>query len=1374
MQTGNTKRFYLTIICILFGYSLFSQIADYQFSTLSRKNGLPTDLVHCGLMDSQGFMWLGTHKGLARWDGADFKLYNSNTADDYYFQNCIFYDLKEDKEGFLWFATIGEGIFRYDPENEHLEHFIPPSNLINPTERSNNVTSLYIDDDGIVWLGTFTCGFFRFDYTTKEFTNIPLKEKLEHTDEGFRLNTVQDIIGDINNPAVLWVAGNDGLYRYHKKTKKLDYFPSTSPGTSTMSCQKLFMEDPNSLWIGTYGAGLIRFDVKKEEWNYNLPQQQAFFNAKYGSANIVLGIESKSSEELWVNTLDLGFGTFNKRTQEFQFLASELGNRGDNYFQEGRNIYVDPIKRVWVFDYESAVGILAPSNKLFDYYPLDLGDCYDGEYKGITNFAFDSCRNQTYITGRGCHAFYIVDEAYNLKSQIKIAGEINPFQLYETVLVDHACQVWVGGLHTSKEQEETPRRPSLYKLNQENQFLEPVSLSSVVEAGIQQRDVRKLYEDSKNRLWLGLNQATLAHLDWEKNKVYTYNFAEFLGNEGFKSIAILDILESGGLLYLATEDAGMLSFDPSTGVFEQLYQVREGEPVMDTRTTGVSAGPNGDIWVSSSVGVYPLFSIKKLDLSQLIETSPVDELQIDDQNNIWVTTQDGLYYFNQDIERFPVRFSSEDGLKDNFFRGLGFKQLSNGTFLIGQQNGFCRFNPESSSDPELSPKLALTSFKVFQEEKQFEKDKPFLEEIELAYDQNFITLGLAILKSDPLDRRWLAYQMEGVDKDWVYPGTFKNSVDYTDLGPGHYTFKFKGGVYDGAWNYAEQELKIVITPPWWKTWWAYVIYVAIGIAILFALRQYDMRRLSAKNEVKRLSELDRLKTNLYTNITHEFRTPLTVIQGMADQLDDKTKAKDLILRNSKNLLRLVTQMLDMAKIESGNMKLQFIRQDIVPFLRYLTESFHSYAETKHIQLSFYSEVKSLEMDYEPDKLQHIVSNLLSNAIKFTPEHGQVILHVKGLNGNQDVQVKVQDSGIGIPQSFRSKIFDRFFQVEDSQTNHTTGTGIGLSLTKELVELMNGTIAVESEENVGTEFFVTLPVKQAGEVKDMRHEATPAIEASLPQAGVGAREVYSDLDEPANGTADRPLLLIIEDSPDVAFYIKTCLQEEYEIRIAENGQLGIDKALEIIPDIIISDVMMPKKNGYQVTQELKNDKRTSHIPIILLTAKADMSSRLEGLERGADAYLSKPFHKKELLIRLRSLIKLRQKMQARYNNVEVEIPPATEDVGLQIEDAFLKEVREVVEANLNDTEFNVSLLCREIGVSQSQLYRKVKALTNQSIASHIRTIRLQHGKRLLETTDYTVSEVAYEVGFKDPFYFSKTFSQAYGYPPSETRSVNGTS
>lgn len=521
-------------------------------------------------------------------------------------------------------------------------------------------------------------------------------------------------------------------------------------------------------------------------------------------------------------------------------------------------------------------------------------------------------------------------------------------------------------------------------------------------------------------------------------------------------------------------------------------------------------------------------------------------------------------------------------------------------------------------------------------------------------------------------------------------------------------------------------------------------------------------KLRLEERAVQLKELDEFKSRFYTNITHEFRTPLTVVKGMAEQIKGQDQVRKLISRNSDRLLQMINQLLDLSRLEQNRLGIKYQQSDIILYLQYLTESCHSLSNDKKINLAFFSMEERLLMDFDEDLIQQIMINLLSNAIKFTPEFGSVKVIVKKAEQAPDLlEILVKDTGRGIPPEEQSRIFDRFYQVDSSNTRTSEGSGIGLALVKELVRLLSGSIEVESEIGRGTTFRLQLPIQNKAQLVTQNLEVIASPMMLEP-------EQKSTASVPENGLTnpDSPLLLVIEDNIDLTDYIFSCLDQDYNLVNALNGQEGIDKAFEVIPDVILCDVMMPEVDGFEVCRQLKSDRRTSHIPIILLTAKATQEDKNLGFSHGADAYLTKPFDRTELLLRLRNLTiqskQLRERLAAKE---EAEKGIEVQD---QKEASFLQEVDDCIKQNFDNELFDTNFLCRALAMSRTQLHRKLKALTDQSTANYIRSKRLAEAHRLLKETDLPIGEIADRVGFKDFSHFSRSFSKAFNIRPSDLR------
>jgi len=701
------------------------------------------------------------------------------------------------------------------------------------------------------------------------------------------------------------------------------------------------------------------------------------------------------------------------------------------------------------------------------------------------------------------------------------------------------------------------------------------------------------------------------------------------------------------------------------------------------------------------------------------------------------------------------------------------------------KSGIHAFHPEQIRKDSIRPRVYLTGFKVLNKPHELGKAPELVQEIRLPFVSNnvlsFEFAAVHFIRSTDVQFR---HKLEGFESDWVETPSTERWATYTNLSPGTYTFSVLAANADGFWTNEHEGLKIrlVIEPPWHRTWLAYLLYLAAALALLFGIRRYELRRHLAQAEAQRLKELDLAKSRLYTNITHEFRTPLTVILGMEEQLRKDPGAwldegLRLIRRNGKQLLLLVNQLLDLAKLESGSLPLQLVQGDVVRYLHYLTESFHSYADSKDIRLHFRSDFAELTMDHDPEKLQTVVSNLLSNAIKFTPAGGDVYVDVRLPNNLARLQVRaeiahrdssiiiqISDTGPGIAPEHLPPIFDRFFQADDSHSRAGTGTGIGLALVKELVRLMGGDISVESEPGKGARFSMHLPVARTADNistdEQTQHDAAFA-ETILPVPETATALLPAD-------SGDRYTVLLVEDNPDVIVYLSSVLALHYRIETAKNGQEGIEKAFELVPDIIVSDVMMPGKDGFELCRTLKSDERSSHIPIVLLTAKSDQPSKIEGLRYGADAYLAKPFHQEELLVRLEKLIEVRRRLQERFQQTGSVRTAALQRPAQNLDDVFLQKIVRTVEAQMSDEEFGMPELCRALHMSRTNLFRKLKAVTGKTATDLIRSLRLEKAKELLETAEMNVTEVSDAVGFRSPNYFSRVFQEAFGVALSAVR------
>ncbi|HMQ07440.1 MAG TPA: response regulator [Saprospiraceae bacterium] len=741
---------------------------------------------------------------------------------------------------------------------------------------------------------------------------------------------------------------------------------------------------------------------------------------------------------------------------------------------------------------------------------------------------------------------------------------------------------------------------------------------------------------------------------------------------------------------------------------------------------------------------------------------------IEDGEMIWIGTQYGLCRLN--IPTGVTRnFYLENGLSHNEFNTESVLKGSDGKYYFGGLKGVNAFYPEEleSSSLPVPPFLHLNRITKYDTKNDKLIDLSLTrvmgrEKLLLEPNDRSLVFEFSVNSYVNPPRNKYLYFLEGWENKWVN-NTFDGKAAYQYLPSGSYIFRVIA--FDPFGNKALNEIEIPVYIPkiWYLRWWAFTLYFVLFTGLFLFIYRIRLRQHLDRQKSIRLQELDAWKTKLYTNITHEFRTPLTVILGLSDEMSrdpeiktsqNNLRAIDLIHRNGKSLLVLINQLLDLSRLEADKMSLNYIQADIIRYLRYLSGSFISLAAQKNVTLTFYSKEDSFIMDFDPTVLLNIYSNLLSNAIKFTPEGGKIF--IRTFNANQIFQMEIQDTGIGIADEYLPFIFERFYQVFKQGKYQNVGTGIGLTLVKEWIKVLGGSISVKSKQNQGSTFTILIPVTNMAPI-DSNYD------------------IYENLDErsPTNTSVfnknkipkrELPVLLLVEDNPDVAEYITGSLNEMYQVLHATEGQEGIEYAIQYIPDLIVCDLMMPGKDGYYLTEHLKNDIRTSHIPIILLTARADLDSRLKGLNLGADDYLTKPFNKDELMLRLRNLLDQQRRMQSKYfkqNGFENEYLVETYDP----ENDFLARAKHSIIDRLDDPEFGNVELSKKMSMSESQLNRKVKALTGKTLSIFIRSVRLYEGHNMLKGNQHTVSEVAYAVGFTDPAYFSRTFSKEFGYTPS---------
>ena len=919
--------------------------------------------------------------------------------------------------------------------------------------------------------------------------------------------------------------------------------------------------------------------------------------------------------------------------------------------------------------------------------------------------------------------------------------------------------------------------------------------------------IMSIYRDSSGILWIGTIGGGLNRFDPDTEKFKSFK-KDPDNQESLNTNSVLSVYEDlNGTIWLGSYDDGLFKYIPGkNGKPDRFIQYVHDKNNLNSLSYNVAriviGDKSGNTWIGTEGGGLNKFNLENesftiYTMEDGLPNNVIWGILLDEKGNLWISTNNGLSRFNPETESF-FNYDRSDGLQAlEFAFGAHYKSRTEEMFFGGEK-GINYFYPDSVKINPYVPPVVLTGFKLFNksvpvnENSLLKKSITEVRELELKYNENFISFEFAALNYTNSHKNQYKYRMIGLDPDTVYAGT-RRFADYTDMKPGDYTFWVTGSNNDGIWNKEGVSLHIIIHPPWWRSRLAYSLYIVLVVLMVLGfVRRRTWRLRKDKEELEKqvkertreieekdfhILEMDRMKTRFFANISHEFRTPLTLILSPLEEIMANKSSKDkdynkfgIIRRNGLRMLDLVNQLLDLSKLDSGKLKLELMEADIIKILRLSFSSFISLADKKRIQYNFQLPEDELFTYFDRGKLETIMNNLLSNAFKYTPEDGEIkcIVHLKEAVKEDEkdvIEISVRDSGPGIDENKLDLIFDRFYQADEQHHIEGGGTGIGLSITKELVHLIHGEIKVSSKPGEGSCFMVTIPLG-----KDHLKESEYVIvkpeqnaERKLINEAISGKAI--DDISGVKSIPDKKVsqILIVEDNLELRSYLKEQFQMDYLIEEASDGEEGLKKAIKSIPDLIVSDIMMPKIDGVEFCKRVKTNERTSHIPVVMLTAKADIESRIEGLETGADDYIIKPFNIHELRTRVKNLIEQRQILRKRFAS-NLNVTP--KDIAFNSYDVqFINRIIGVVEEHLADFDFDVKDLQGKAGMSHTQLYRKLFALTGLSPSKFIRTLRLKRAAKLMEQKNGNVTKIAYEVGFNNLAYFTKCFKELYGLSPS---------
>lgn len=1374
----NFKIYYIKVfLLIVFLYSCFDFYAQTpRFKNYNSKDGLQASIVLTMEEDTKGFIYAGLKTGMCRFDGYEFVNYLSDPNDPYSIYDGRIMKILRADSGTM-FVGSEAGFQFFDPRKEQ---FYPSFlDTINPLNLIKDVVSILEDESGLIWVGTWN-GLFCIKSSKSLMTQRSFKDAVQKDDikvvhyplrEFFSIQNRTPIIWDIKEDPIanrICMATNQGLLYYDLNTEDFiipDIFDNNHVGYKQYETLHALNFDSNyNLWLGTENSCMV-YDLEESEF-YKIPAFDTLSAA-------VLQITVDADSNIWVGSD--GEGVF-KFDQDFNFMLKCENEVSNPYSLQENNVHVVQFSSEGNLMISNHLGFSFhdPKQKAFNHYfpagdngsiPLGRVEVIAGGSKDRIWLGVDDA-GVGYLNTISNEFDFLVQDKYKTKT----LSNIDITSLVE----DGQGRIWIGTWGGGLNRIDSPLKIPL-QLNDVEQITAPDPNNP-----LNTDEIFSLLRDSKDDIWISTTKSGLIHYFLEADTFITYSHNEY-DSLSIQNNWVYSVHEDRDARFWIATNAGVSSMKMDGSDFKRIDL-----PVLqkNNSTKNIRTDSDGIIWAATEEGLMmynPQTGLNRIwNEEDGLASKALESIEIDSSGLIWLGSSRGISRFNPLTEKF-VNYGQEDGVWGGGISRASFNAGKDGLYF-GSPNGLFHFYPDSIQQKKNTSTVVITDFLIANESVPVSADertnKPLqasisvTDNVTLEHWQNAISFKFSALDFLNPEKINYRYRLLGLDDRWIESPPNRRFANFTNLSPGDYIFEVKSTSSDQLWSNNVTRLSIRIEYPWWVSWWAILIYIVAVFVALHFIYSGLSKRLVLKEQLKNreaeaiyLKELDIFKSKLYTNLTHEFRTPLTVILGMIQRIrvDAKTNLDTgvkMIERNGKNLLRLINQLLDLSKLENNFLKLSMQQLDLVPHLNFLTSNFVDFAKEKGLALSFESTESELWLDYDADQIKQVVTNLIANAIKFTPNGGSI--EIRLTRQNETAQVEVKDTGIGVKKEDQERIFKRFYQVDQGNERIGQGTGIGLAHTKELVDLMEGSIFVESELGQGTRFIIQLPIKQKETKGSLNFSATEDIPVPVYNLPYNNR---GDIDS-------KPSLLIVEDNPDISIYLKTSLQQDYKLSFAPDGEEGIKLALEEIPDLILSDVMMPKKDGFELCEVLKNNIKTSHIPLILLTAKSDYESKIAGLKRGADVYMGKPFDEDELKVQLKRLYDRQEKLIIYFKDKypEAKKTLVTEDIqdDLIVEDEFIQKIRSIVSLNYRKESFNLQELCDQMNMSRSQLFRKMKALIQISPSQFIRNYRLGKAKILLESGSLIVSEVAFDVGFKDAAHFSRLFSERFGVSPSKIK------
>jgi signal transduction histidine kinase/ligand-binding sensor domain-containing protein/CheY-like chemotaxis protein/AraC-like DNA-binding protein len=1355
------------IVLILYTPQVTSQSQHTTFIPIGERE-LSNSFIRCFLKDSKGYMWIGTADGLMRYDGFKIQRYEHNPEDGNSIVNNNINVIIEDSKQQLWIGTA-RGVSKYDREKDNFT-----SVDFNPKNKNhlNNgyITTLAFDNKDQLWIGTYGGGLNIYDQDNLSFYYV----------SGFDVHSsplAKDYITSLLYVDDYMFCGTKGgLQIFNTVTKteaSIKYVDNDLPSKQIVTLVK---DGQGDVWFSTFDG-----EITKVIWNdktYSF-EKKISGSSLYGTNwNGMTTMSSDNAGNLWIGGENSGLNYYDVKNNKITYFGVENNKNKNLPTNSIQSVYVDNEGLIWVGTFNKGVFLIDNNAVKFDSYEWGDFKQSDLEGKDVRTFVEDSNKN-IWIACDGIGLMKLDHKSNELK-RVDDINRLLPTKILTSLTFDDSNNLWVG-----------TGSNGVFRINLATKSTKNYTLKS---GGFGDNKISHLYKDKSGKIWAGTNGSGLFYFDGKKDGFSILSERDkpfFITNRAY----VTQILEdSEGILWVSTLYGlyNVIKNDDNTYNY-RLYRLDVNPSGLNSNTIQcLYEDAKGNLWVGTvdnglNVKMRQSNEFKSFHPSDGLASNTVRSVLMDKFGNIWISGNMGLSKLDTHTNTF-INFDKLDGLTSNHFYNSSLIS-SSGKLFFGSNNGFNAFYPDSIQRSTTKPLIYLTDLKINNKSVEIggsnsplDKHISLVSGMNLDYNQRSFAIDFVGIKYGQTSQFKYCYMLEGFDDDWNCVGG-RLSATYTNLDPGDYVFVVKASNSDGTWSTTSEPLHITIKQIWWKTLWAIVLYIVLISAVVYVVFQMRLERARIKSQLvmerlarEREQELSASKTQFFTNISHEFRTPLSLIAmpleslNAMDELPISAKERIRSIQESSNkMLRLVNELMDFNKLENTKLKLQIQYGEIIKFVSNIADAFQDVSKKRNIYFGVHSMVDSLNGWFDHDKLDKILVNILSNAFKFTPNNGQIKITINckeliiGENQvkSRCLELSIVDNGIGISKKELPYIFDKFYQAKSSPAISNSGTGIGLSLAKGLVELHHGTITVESKLDQETTFVVVIPIDKQVYTDENIFE-TP--ESTIKEvAAINKMETFSyDFEEEENN--DRPQILIVEDNDELRKYLSLELKQQFHIIEAVNGEEGLEKALEMTPDLIISDIAMPGKNGIELCQDIKTNLKTSHIPFVLLTARTTVDDQIAGIETGADIYITKPFSIRFLLAQVNQIIESRQKLYSQFSKDAHLLPNNVAQN--EMDQEFLQKAIDYIIENIQNPQLGVNSIAEIFNLNRMQVYRKIKALTGKSVVNFIRTVRINQALKLMDTQKYPLAEIAFLTGFNSASYFATSFKEEYGKAPSE--------